>query len=52
MIQTVLGPVPSERLGARAKLAEERTHHAFLLPEEGLEQVLGLDRLMAALDGE
>ena len=41
-----------ERLGARAQLGEQRAHHALLLLQQGQQQVLGLDGLMAALVGQ
>ena len=36
----------------RAQFAEDRTNHTFALLDEGQEQVLGLDRLVARLVGD
>src|SRR5262249_5709823 len=41
-----------ERLGAYAELAENRRDHAVLLRDQRVEQVLRLDRLVAALARE
>src|SRR5262249_60909960 len=41
-----------ERLRTRAELAEERPNHAFLLLEQGEEEMLRLDRLVTTLHGQ